>query len=90
MDAMKKLYSNGLSIKVSLYDFVINFNMMDADNNDEVIDAVKIFLSPQHAKALFVLLENNLKIYEEQFKTKLELPEDLMKVLQSRVEAKPE
>lgn len=72
----KYIYCNGIGIKVSLYDFSLHFNMSDAETNT-LIDSVNVFLSPQHAKALLMVLDKNVKQYEETFNTEIKLPEGL-------------
>ena len=42
-----------------------------------VNDEITIAMSPQHAKALAILLINNIIEYERQFKIKLPVPPDL-------------
>jgi chromosome condensin MukBEF MukE localization factor len=76
MADVKYIYCNGVGMKVSLYDFSLRFNMNDAETNT-LIDSVNVFLSPQHAKAFLMVLDKNIKQYEEAFNVEIKLPEGL-------------
>jgi hypothetical protein len=62
-------YANSVQMRVSLWDFFLMFGTA----NQTAVDAVTIqnfqgvFLSPQQAKALSNLLQQNLKQYETAF-----------------------
>lgn len=66
---VKTFYCNVAGIEVGLFDFVFKMGMKkersaEIDGNDW---DVNIVMSPQHAKALAKLLNENIKKYEENF-----------------------
>lgn len=62
-------YSNSVQIRVSLWDFVLMFGKLDQTASDSVnIENFQgIYLSPQQAKALLGLLQQNVSQYESAF-----------------------
>ena len=75
----KSIYSNALMINVSPYDISIQFNTMDPANPADTGDSIRVFLSPQHAKLFSLLLEKNIKTFEDFSGGEIKLPEDLIK-----------
>ncbi|WP_297430602.1 DUF3467 domain-containing protein [Clostridium sp.] len=63
-------YANTTSVEVSLYDFKFLFgiksNTANSEFNPNDINST-IIMSPQHAKALVNVLNENVKKYEETF-----------------------
>lgn len=75
-----EIYSNAVSISASVYDMVLDFRI--GSLNEETKPLVRLRMSPQHAKAFFILLEKHIRGYEQVFGD-INLPEDLVKSLQS-------
>ncbi|MEA4913076.1 MAG: DUF3467 domain-containing protein [Petrimonas sp.] len=61
----KSIYSNALMINVSPYDISILFSTVDPLTPGEPADNVRVYLSPQHAKIFSLMLEKNIKVFEE-------------------------
>ncbi len=80
MESIKRIYANGININYSVYDFIIDFNLIDPNGN-EPTDCCKIFLSPQHAKAFSMILDNNIKLYEKNI-GEIFLPPNVIDALQ--------
>lgn len=78
-------YANNANIVASIYDLTLQFTAQkpmqspvpDQPTPTEVIGVCNVSMSPQHAKAIAVLLVDNIIKYEKQTKTKLALPENL-------------
>lgn len=62
-------YSNSVQVRVSVWDFFLQFGTMSQQTPEtvEVRNFQGIFLSPQQAKALATVLEQNLANYEKTF-----------------------
>ncbi len=62
-------YANSVQIRVSLWDFVLMFGKLDQVASDTVnIENFQgIYVSPQQAKALLGLLQQNVSQYESAF-----------------------
>jgi len=62
-------YSNSVQVRVSLWDFYMLFGIINQNAADSVAIAnfQGIFLSPQQAKALANLLQQNVTQYEATF-----------------------
>ena len=62
-------YANSVQVRVNLWDFFLQFGLLGAQTPEEVrIDALQgIYLSPQQAKALHLVLGENLSQYENAF-----------------------
>lgn len=64
-------YANSVQVRMSVWDFFLGFGTMSQSTPEEVVleSFQGVYLSPQQAKALLTLLEQNLKQYEETFGT---------------------
>ena len=64
-------YANSVQVRMSVWDFFLGFGTMSQSTPEEVVleSFQGVYLSPQQAKALCNLLENNLKQYEQTFGT---------------------
>ncbi len=64
-------YANSVQVRMSVWDFFLGFGTMSQSSAEEVtLESFQgVYLSPQQAKAVCSLLENNLKQYEETFGT---------------------
>ena len=62
-------YSNSVQIRVSLWDFFLQFGRLGKQTMDEVdIEVFQgVYLSPQQTKALHRVLGDNLAQYEQAF-----------------------
>jgi hypothetical protein len=63
-------YANSVQIRYSLWDFCLVFGMVKQEGQTLSIQNFQgIYLSPQHAKALASILQENLNTYEATFGT---------------------
>ncbi len=62
-------YANSVQVRVSFWDFFLQFGTMSQQTPQEVQLEVfqGIYLSPQQAKALYTVMGENLKQYEHAF-----------------------
>jgi Protein of unknown function (DUF3467) len=62
-------YANSVQVRVSVWDFLLIFGRVQAQTTAEVEvqNFQGIYLSPQQAKALFTILEQNVVQYEKTF-----------------------
>lgn len=62
-------YANSVQIRVNLWDFLLLFGRVDQTSPDQVSIAnfQGIYVSPQQAKALLNILQQNVKQYESAF-----------------------
>ena len=62
-------YANSVQVRMSVWDFFLVFGTMHRDSKEEVqVENFQgIFLSPQQAKALMALLQQNVSNYEAAF-----------------------
>ena len=77
-------YANSVQVRVSLWDFFLTFGTMNQTSPEAVsiLNYQGVFLSPQQAKALANVLNQNITQYEATFgEIKLE-PQQAGKVIQ--------
>jgi hypothetical protein len=62
-------YSNSVQIRVSVWDFLLTFGRVQQQTQDqvEIVNFQNVYLSPQQAKALYKILEQNVVGYEKTF-----------------------
>jgi flagellar protein FlaG len=62
-------YANSVQVRVSLWDFFLTFGIVDQTTPENVTIAnfQGVYLSPQQAKALLNVLQQNLGQYENAF-----------------------
>ncbi len=62
-------YANSVQIRVNVWDFFLVFGTLQqpSQNEVEVKNFQGIYLSPQQAKALLTILEQNVSSYEKAF-----------------------
>jgi len=62
-------YANSVQVRVSVWDFLLIFGRLQPLNTEEVEvhNFQGVYLSPQQAKALFSILQQNLHQYESAF-----------------------
>lgn len=73
----RERYANSVQVRVSLWDFFLMFGMVNQTGPDAVTiqNFQGVYVSPQQAKALFNVLQQNLKQYEAAFgEIRLETP----------------
>ena len=65
----RESYANSVQMRVNLWDFFLTFGTVNQTSPDLVsIEAFQgIYMSPQQAKALFNVLQQNLSQYEATF-----------------------
>jgi hypothetical protein len=67
----RESYANSVQVRVSVWDFQLVFGLASSDSPDQVTirNHQAIFLSPQQAKALSSVLNQNIAQYEQAFGT---------------------
>jgi flagellar protein FlaG len=62
-------YANSVQVRASVWDFFLSFGTAHQDSADQVTirGFQGIYLSPQQAKALYRILEQNIVQYEQAF-----------------------
>ena len=62
-------YANSVQIRVNLWDFFLMFGLVNqtAPDNVNILNFQGIYLSPQQAKALLNVLQQNVSQYESAF-----------------------
>jgi flagellar protein FlaG len=62
-------YANSVQVRVSVWDFLLIFGLIQpqVSGNVEVQNFQGVYLSPQQAKALMTILEQNVVQYEKTF-----------------------
>jgi len=65
----REAYANSVQVRVSVWDFFLVFGTMQqqAENQVEVRNFQGVYLSPQQAKALASILQQNVTNYESTF-----------------------
>ena len=65
----RETYANSVQIRVNVWDFFLVFGTLQqqSQNEVEVRNFQGIYLSPQQAKALLTILEQNVSSYEKTF-----------------------
>jgi hypothetical protein len=65
----RETYANSVQIRVNVWDFFLVFGTMQqsSETHVELRNFQGIYLSPQQAKALMALLQQNVKNYEAAF-----------------------
>ena len=65
----RERYANSVQVRVSVWDFLLIFGTLQqqSEREVEVRNFQGIYLSPQQAKALMTVLEQNVSNYEKAF-----------------------
>ena len=65
----RETYANSVQIRVNLWDFFLMFGTMNqsAPENVEIQNFQGVYISPQQAKALLGLIQQNVSQYEAAF-----------------------
>ena len=67
--AYRENYANSVQVRVNVWDFFLVFGTMQqqVENEVEIKNFQGIYLSPQQAKALMSILQQNVANYEQAF-----------------------
>ena len=65
----RESYANSVQVRVSVWDFLLTFGRLQQQTPEvvEVTNFQNVYLSPQQAKALVLILQQNLENYEKAF-----------------------
>ena len=68
-EGYRESYSNSVQVRVSVWDFFLVFGTIEqqSENQVEMRNFQGIYLSPQQAKALVAILQQNVTSYENAF-----------------------
>ncbi len=67
-DDILNIYTNSTQLRISVHDLILAFGVVEPIGKDTQTRMVaRVFMSPQHAKALSSLLQTYLGLYEETF-----------------------
>lgn len=68
-DDYRESYANSVQVRVNLWDFFLSFGIIEqpTQENVRIRNFQGIFVSPQQAKALFNVLQQNITQYESAF-----------------------
>lgn len=68
-DDYRESYANSVQVRVNLWDFFLMFGTVNQSSQESlsISNFQGIYLSPQQAKALFNILQQNLSQYEATF-----------------------
>jgi len=68
-EAYRENYSNSVQVRVSVWDFFLVFGTLEqqSETQVEVKNFQGIYFSPQQAKALMAILQQNISSYENTF-----------------------
>jgi hypothetical protein len=68
-DQYRENYANSVQVRVNVWDFFLCFGTMQPTEGPgvEVNNFQGIYLSPQQAKALFLIMQQNIVNYEQAF-----------------------
>ena len=68
-EALRGIYANNTSFRMSVWDIVLDFGMIESADEQSIVirNAVRVIMSPQHARVLAKLLADNLAEYERNF-----------------------
>lgn len=63
------IYANSASVIASLYDIALTFGVQSIASSGDITisEKCKIYVSPQHAKVLLGIIQQNLDSYESKF-----------------------
>jgi hypothetical protein len=65
----RETYANSVQVRVNVWDFFLVFGLMQqqVESEVEIRNLQGIYLSPQQAKALMMILQQNVQNYEQTF-----------------------
>ncbi len=67
-DDYREEYANSVQVNVSIWDFFLQFGVLKVGGNDVTFSSFQgVYMSPQQAKALQLVLAQNIAQYESTF-----------------------
>jgi hypothetical protein len=65
----RESYANSVQVRVSVWDFLLTFGRLQQQTPElvEITNFENIYLSPQQAKALMMIMQQNIEQYEKAF-----------------------
>lgn len=63
-DEFRELYVNAIRVDINTYDFAVTLGILQPGTN-EVAQHTRIYLSPQQAKSLELLMSKFVRLYEQ-------------------------
>ncbi len=82
MTEVPEYYSDAVNINLAMpWTVALTFSIRSTETEGKTEPQAIVRMSPEHAKVTAMLLKNQLKRYEEQVKTPINLPGDLYKKL---------
>lgn len=60
------IYANSVNLTMSIYDVTLHFALANGPNPEDQKELVRVIMSPQHAKVMIQMLQENLENYEEE------------------------
>ncbi len=68
-DNYRENYSNSIQVRMSVWDFYLAFGVLQPTQGNKLVvqNFQGVYLSPQQAKALASMLQNNVANYEQTF-----------------------
>lgn len=82
MAEVPEYYSDAVNINLAMpWTVALTFSVRSTDSEGKLEPKAIIRMSPEHAKITAMLLRNNLKNYEQQTKTPINLPGSLYEKL---------
>jgi hypothetical protein len=78
-----EIYSNAARVHLSIFDIGLTFGLVDPDASQEVNELVRVRMSPEHAKALLLILQKHIELYESEWR-EIYLPPELLQELNKK------
>ena len=79
LDKAISIYSNVIQVTVSVFDFRLTFGerLSSTQERFEIKAVARVYMSPQHAKSVAMVLTRQVEKYEQQFGS-IHLPNEIM------------
>lgn len=78
MTEIPEFYSDSIIINLNMpWTVALTFGLRSTLPDKKPTDVVRVRMSPEHAKVVAMLLRKNIRKYEEQAKTSINLPAEL-------------
>ncbi len=78
MNEIPEYYSDAIGINLNMpWTVALTFGLRATTPDQKSTDVVRVRMSPEHAKVTAMLLRKNIKKYEEQAKTSINLPAEM-------------
>lgn len=72
------VYANSVNLTMSVYDVTLHFAQATGPDPEDQREQVNVIMSPQHAKVMIQMLQENLDSYEKEIGD-IALPKELKK-----------